>query len=164
MANSDKHAVQEAALAYLKRSELSEHQLRSRLQNKNFDPQAVSQAVEKLLKNNYLDDRRLAENLVRHAYEHGRGPRWVHQALVRRGVSDELVTEAEASSRETQYERARHLLANRYGPLAQQDPATAARASRFLIGRGFELTCATDIVVEVFGIGDDASMGCASTD
>ena len=141
--------AQEAALRYLKRSPLSESQLRLRLERRAFTSDEINDAIEMTRRYGYLDDARLAENIEIDARHRGRGPRWVRQALERRGLADNLVDAAEMRSQLDAQELARTILAGRYGPIAWRDPATLQRAHRFLLGRGFGEDCAEEVVRQI---------------
>ena len=84
-------------LTLLGRRELSVHQLRSRLVDREHTPEEVDEAVAKLLENGALDDRRVARAYARTASKiKGRGRLRVTRELQALGISREIIAEAVA--------------------------------------------------------------------
>lgn len=76
-----------AGLALLARRELCASQLRDCLQRKAFPPEAIERALQRLLDERALDDRRAAATYARHAVVvKRRGPRRVARELATRGI------------------------------------------------------------------------------
>jgi regulatory protein len=83
------------ALTLLSRRELSCHQLRQRLARRKFDNDEIENAVQRLVNDRTLDDRRVALAYARmEASVKGRGKRRVLQAVQRLGVDADVAQDA----------------------------------------------------------------------
>lgn len=132
------------ALRLLARRDYGTTELRHRLMEKGFDPASVDLAVERAVELGFLDDVRYVERLTNLLLETGRavGPRLVRE-LRRRGLPEELIDAATASSRVAGLEQAtlRDLIARRF-PAFDYSAAAAKdrrRVVHFLQRRGFAL-------------------------
>ncbi len=84
-----------AALAMLARRELSERQLRERLERREHPPTAIDEAVTRLRASGLLDDRRVARAAARvEAQVRSRGRLRVLQRLHALGIAPEVAAEA----------------------------------------------------------------------
>ncbi len=131
-----------AGLAMLARRELSEAQIRERLLRKEFEPDAIDGAVERLREVKAIDDRRVAVSLARtEAQVRTRGRGYVMRRLQSIGIAAEVAKEAAdevfgALDEGALLERA---LARRLrGPRARiQDQAQFRRLLNQLVRQGF---------------------------
>ncbi len=131
-----------AGLAMLARRELSEAQIRERLARKEFEPDAIDRAVERLREVKAIDDRRVAVSLARtEAQVRTRGRGYVMRRLQSIGIAAEVAKDAAdevfgALDEGALLERA---LARRLrGPRARiQDQAQFRRLLNQLVRQGF---------------------------
>jgi len=130
------------ALRHLARREHSRAELERRLAPYAQDApeatgaQQVAAVLDELAARGLLSDARAAESVLAGA---GRrlGTRRIEQALHAKGLAPELVDDALAQARATEYERALALWRRRFGT-PPANLAERARQSRFLAGRGFD--------------------------
>ena len=91
--DSDK-AAYFLALRWLSARELSEGQVRERLDRRGYTPQAIGAAVERLLQNRTIDDRRTATAAARtEARIRRRGPRRIMGRLIAMRIDRDLAKE-----------------------------------------------------------------------
>jgi regulatory protein len=83
------------ALTWLARRELSERQVRDRLAKREYEDDAIAEAVERLKTERALDDRRVALACARSAVRlKGRGRERVRRAIESLGISRDLARAA----------------------------------------------------------------------
>jgi len=131
-----------AALRMLALRDLSEAQLRERLERKDFPPGAIEAALARLTQEGTLDDRRTAVSRARtELFVRGRGRVRVLQQLRAIGIDPETAEEALADAigdldEATLVERAlnRH---SRGRVVRIEDQAEFRRLYRYLTGQGF---------------------------
>lgn len=83
------------ALAMLARRDLTEGEVRARLDRRNHDGDAIEEAVRRLRARRFLDDSTLAREVARSRAERRLdGPAKIRAYLRRRGLPDELVRKA----------------------------------------------------------------------
>lgn len=135
--SADRQKAKARALAILERCDRSEHELREKLA-RNYEPEAVEEAVQYVKSFHYLDDQRYARNYLSYRGQ-GKSRRQVEQELLyKKGISREVLEAAlpEADPGE-EGEKIRRWLEKK-----QFDPETAApeeqrRMYQFLLRRGF---------------------------
>jgi regulatory protein len=129
-------------LKLLARRELSEAQVRQRLARRGHDPGDIDEAVERLLTERALDDRRVAAAIARTETSlRGRGKLRVRIQIERAGiakaVAKQAVDEALADvDQDTLLEAA--LLKRLRGRAMIADDRERQRLYRYLVGQGFE--------------------------
>jgi regulatory protein len=124
----------------LRRSSLSISEVRSALIEHGLDDHEVEEWIERYERLGYLDDRRLAEQLVHsHGVRRGRGSGALLHELGRRGIDTGLARDAlDALDPEVELEHAAQIAGRRVRQLAGLDRATAERRlSAFLLRRGY---------------------------
>lgn len=122
----------------LARREHAVTELAGKLKRQGFDPDAVSEAVDRLVDDGYLSDARFAEAFVRQRCEQGQGPVKIRAALAERGVDEALAQDALDQQAVDWLEQARAARLKRFGARPPADLKERARQARFLAGRGFE--------------------------
>jgi regulatory protein len=124
----------------LRRSSLSIAEVRAALVEHGLDDHEVEEWIERYERLGYLDDRRLAEQLVHsHGTRRGRGSGALLHELGRRGIETELARDAlDALDPEVELDHATQIASRRVRQLAGLERSTAERRlSAFLLRRGY---------------------------
>ena len=121
-------------------------ELRTYLEGKRVEPEAVGEVVTELSESGVLDDARYAERFTEDRRElSGWGPERIELDLARRGIPRGLIEAAlSARSRADELAAAQTLLSERYQAL--DDDRTRNRAWQLLVRRGFDSELAYDAV------------------
>lgn len=124
-------------------------ELRSYLERKRVEPEAIEHAVAELEAAGFLDDARYARRFAEDKRELERwGSERIARDLNRRGVEPELVERAiAAQARDDELGAALSLLEERF-PEPPAEARTRDRAWRLLVRRGYEPELAYDAVRE----------------
>lgn len=128
-----------AAYRYLNPRERTQAEMRSHLERTGVDPRSVEQAIEALVEDGQLDDRRFARLFTQDKRELGGwGSDRIRQALLARGVDSDLIESAltEAGG-DDEMERARELLQRRF-PSPPRDRRERDRALGLLLRKGYD--------------------------
>jgi len=125
---------------------LSESELRERLTRKAYPSADIEDAVELVRSYGYIDDSAVAESVTREAERIGKGPAWVRQTLMRRGVGEELRERAAEQLDSLQSTLARRVLSHRFGAPESLENGDKRRAFRWLLSRGFSSECVQDVL------------------
>jgi regulatory protein len=127
----------EAALAELRRKELTSAEVAALLARRGFGADDGEQAIRSLTEAGELDDRRFAQRYAEDKRAlRGWGSERIRAALASRGIADSLVELVlEDDSEEAEVERACELLMRRNQPLAEE--TDRARALAYLARRGY---------------------------
>ena len=132
--------VRKASINALARKGMSSAEMTTLLENREIDPDEISAEVERLEAAGLLDDRVLAEDLVRSLRDRkGLGKSAISAELRRRRVDQSAIDEAlESVDVDDELERATEVAIKRAGQLSSYDRATAERRlSAFLQRRGY---------------------------
>ncbi|MBF8257825.1 MAG: hypothetical protein HW377_199 [Actinobacteria bacterium] len=133
-------AAMDAALRMLARRALSEAEIRERLEKKGFPDGQAQAVIGRLRELGLADDPGLCARLARYCREtRGYGPAKAAWFLRARGFPRELVEEAVRGSRSPEEEEASAsaVLRKKFRGVLPPGREGAARAYRFLAGRGF---------------------------
>jgi regulatory protein len=133
-------AVRKASINALARKGMSSAEMTSLLESREIEPEEVAAEVERLEAAGLLDDRVLAETLVRTLRERkGLGRSGINSELRRRKVDQAAIDEAlESVDVDDELERATEVAVKRAGQLSSYDRQTAERRlSAFLMRRGY---------------------------
>lgn len=127
----------EAALAELRRKELTTAEIAAWLGRRGYGAYQVETAIRSLSEAGELDDRRFARRYAEDKRAlRGWGSERIREALASRGIPDTLIELAlEGDSEVTQVGRASELLIRRNQPLSEK--ADRARALGFLGRKGY---------------------------
>ncbi len=135
------------ALLLLGRRELSVRQLRERLREREHSDQDVDRAIDLLIENRSLDDRRVAAAYVRTALKvKGRGRLRIQRELQAIGIEKDVAGEALAEAFGEVDERAliaKALEKKVRGKAKIATPADYARVYQFLMRQGFSPAAVT---------------------
>jgi regulatory protein len=128
------------------RRERTVAELRTMLERKRVEPEAIEEAVRELTEAGFLDDARYAQRFAADKRELERwGSERIARELQRRGVPPDLVEAAVADrSREAELETALLVLAQRAPSVS--DHRERDRAWRLLVRRGYEVEVAYEAV------------------
>lgn len=77
------------ALWMLGRREYSEHELRTKMSQKDWSEEEIEDTLDKIKKNDFQSDKRAAESLTRMSVSQGKGPQYIIQKSRARGISQE---------------------------------------------------------------------------
>ena len=143
----EEHKVREKALRYLSFRNRSVKELKTFLQGKGYNPDAISRTLTRLEEVGLLDDRAFAKAWVEgRAKFKGMGERLLEQELRQKGVKKEIIREA-VEGLGDEGERALSLARVRVERLKGLDRETAKRRlAGFLQRRGFSSDVVYDVV------------------
>ncbi len=129
--------LRDSALRILTQREHSAQELQRKLEAKGFAREDITDLINELESQSWLDEARFTEVFVRSRVRQGYGPLHIRQELRQRGVADStqvLALEVYADSWIDAACQARH---KRFGEAAPQDIKQRAKQARFLTYRGF---------------------------
>ncbi len=147
--------ARDRALRYLNARMCSCEQMRSYLLRKGHEEEEIEPVIAELLEYHYLDDLRYAEVMIRSGFDKGRGIRRIRSDLRAKGVSPEIIAEAEEAMEETpdEYAMAEEIARSILSGIDSSEmdyrekEKLKARIARRLAGRGFS----TEIIYRVIG-------------
>jgi regulatory protein len=139
------------ALRWLSARELSEGQVRERLHRRGYTPPAVGEAVERLIQNRTIDDRRTAIAAARtEAKIRRRGPRRIMGRLIAMRIDRDLAKEVvnELFGETDELELLEQTLDNRLrGSNAKlKDPDERRKLLGYLVRQGFSASAASSLI------------------
>lgn len=137
----DDQRAYEAGLRLIAYRDRTVHELRTRLADKGFAPEAIERAVERLKRVGYLDDAAYCERTISETLaSRPAGPRWITDRLRLKGVHPEVIREvlARAYPDELAEQMAYRVAAKRLKRYAGDEPAARRRKlAGYLSRRGF---------------------------
>jgi regulatory protein len=133
------HEAIATAYRYLNRRERTRAEMRAHLERAGVEPQAVEQAIEALVEDGQLDDRRFACLFIQDKRElEGWGSERIRQTLFARGVATDVIEDALAGSGgDDEMERALEMLRRRF-PSPPRDRRERDRALGVLLRKGYD--------------------------
>lgn len=124
-------------LSMLARREHSQRELRARLEHGGYDESEADEAIQRLGEQNYQDDERFGEMLLRARVAHGYGSARIRAELRSHGLSPAAI-EALIVSAEVDWDAlALAQLRKKYGSKPAADHAERGKRAQFLLRRGF---------------------------
>lgn len=96
--------IQSKALNLLARRDYSYQEIFNKISSKGFEPDKIRAELQELVTRNWIDDNRLAENLIR-AYQDYKGISWLKQKMQQRGLKPETIEVAISNWQEAEDER-----------------------------------------------------------
>ncbi|MDF2961757.1 MAG: RecX family transcriptional regulator [Paenibacillus sp.] len=136
----------------------SEHELKLRLKQKGYEDQLITDTLDRLKKEKYIDDRLLAELLTKQRISsQKKGRNWVKQELKQKGLKQEQINHAiEQIDEDVEYRSAYDLAFKKYQNEAQgKDPLKAKRKVMMLLGRrGYSNGIISRVMKEISNSGD----------
>jgi len=125
------------ALDLLARREHSVAELQAKLLAREFDPESVATAIDRLVDEGLVSDDRFAAAFVASRVRKGQGPVRIRGELRQRGVADELIERHLEQVAVDWVGLACSVRDRKYGPVHAVDYHERARQGRFLQHRGF---------------------------
>jgi len=136
-----KQTALHCGVGLLARREHSEFELRQKLTTREFDADAIEQAIIRLLDKDYLSDARFAQSTCRYRVNRGYGWRYIANELKQKGVCSTIIQQLQNNCEIDWYLQAELAYNKRFGeskvaapPACQKDKA---KRIRFLQYRGF---------------------------
>src|SRR6185312_15765385 len=124
-------------LSMLARREHSQRELRARLGHGGHDEAETDEAIKRLGEQNYQDDERFAEMLLRARVAHGYGPARIRAELRSHGLNATAIDALIASAEVDWNSLALSQLRKRYGHAPAADHTERGKRAQFLLRRGF---------------------------
>ena len=121
----------------LARREHSAHELRQKLEKREFDRDEIELALEVLQQNNLQSDTRFTESYANHRINAGLGPVKIAHELRQRGVDSVLVDDHMSALSADWNELLERQRIKKYGQEIPTDYAQKMKQARFLQNRGF---------------------------
>ncbi len=132
-----KRSAYDKALGLLARREHSRRELETKLHQGGYEGAETSAAIERLGEQQYQDDDRFAEALLRSRIAQGHGPMRLRVELKSHGLTDARIRELLEAAEVDWDASAASQLRRRYGSVGTADPAERSRRAQFLLRRGF---------------------------
>ena len=132
-----------AAMDYLARREHTRVELQRKLRLKGYEQDEIDMALDKLIDQGLLSDRRFAEAFAGYRARSGRGPLKIEQELRQHGVDEPLIADVMQSLDVDWQVLARQVWHKKFGVLPQ-DLKEKAHQQRFMQQRGFEGSMVND--------------------
>ena len=147
-----------SALGLLARRPRSEREVRDRLRQKGYAPEAIDAAVARLEGWRYLDDADFARYWVENRAAHQpRGRRLLEQELRHKGVDREVVRETIAAAELDETTAALELARKKLRAYAGEEPAVVRRRlGAYLARRGYGWDVARPVLDRLLGESEDA--------
>ncbi len=121
----------------LARREHGVTELSRKLKTKGFDPELVEEAIEGLVRDNLVSDRRFCESMVHSRFNRGHGPVKVRYELRSKGVADQVIEGVMDELAPDWQQVLVNLIKKKYAGSLSGTPAERAKKVRFLCSRGF---------------------------
>ena len=125
------------AMDLLARREHSEQELRQKLKTRDYDADAIDEALQALQEDNLQSDERFTESYVNHRFNAGLGPLKIRHELRQKGVSDNLVDQFLEPLSDQWDELMSQQRVRKYGAAIPSDYGERMKQARFLQNRGF---------------------------
>ena len=129
--------ARKAAMDLLSRREHSRKQLVDKLRQRGFEAAEISPVLDKLEKENLLNDERFAESYLNQRIQRGFGPLRIRQELVERGISSDIIQHHMEQFIDQWGELMRRQRAKKFGAEIPADFKEKMKQARFLQNRGF---------------------------
>jgi regulatory protein len=130
-------SLRKIALDFLARREHSEQELRSKLNARHDDSEAVDAVLWQLKEEHLQSDERFTESYVNHRFNAGIGPLKIRHELRQKGIGD-LLIDSYLEPLVGEWEpMMRHQRARKFGETLPDDYSARMKQARFLQNRGF---------------------------
>lgn len=132
-----KRSAYDKALVLLARREHSRKELKTKLRQGGYEGEETSAAIDRLGEQQYQDDDRFGEVLLRSRIAQGYGPMRLRMELKTHGLPDARIRELLDAAEVDWDASAAAQLHRRYGKAGVADAAERTRRAQFLLRRGF---------------------------
>jgi regulatory protein len=132
-----RRSAYDKALGLLARREHSQRELKTKLRQGGYEKEEATEAIDRLGEQQYQDDDRFAEVLVRSRIAQGYGPMRLRVELKSHGLADARIRELLDAAEADWNALATAQLRRRYGGKVPGDAAERSRRAQFLLRRGF---------------------------
>jgi regulatory protein len=139
-------SAKQAAVKLLTRREHSASEIQHKLQQRDFDPREIAEALVALQRDGWQSDERYAEAYTRSRRLRGYGPIRIAMELKERGVDESLAATCIAEQDEHWLETLRAEYRKKYRGAPYRDYAEKAKRMRYLQYRGFSLDAIHQVV------------------
>ncbi len=125
-------------LSLLARRDYSERELQQKVADKEYPADTARQALDFLKEKNYLNEERLAENIVEH-YGQVKGRKWLEQKLQGRRVKQEVIQKVLQTYNEPVPNNLKQKVAGKYKiyDWTELEPQTKQKILGYLARQGF---------------------------
>ncbi|WP_254063444.1 regulatory protein RecX [Rhodanobacter sp. L36] len=152
-----KRSAYDKALGLLARREHSRRELKTKLRQGGYEGEETSAAIDRLGEQQYQDDDRFSEMLLRSRIAQGYGPMRLRVELKSHGLADARIRELLEAVDIDWNVMAAAQLRRRYGA-GTNDPAERNKRAQFLLRRGFAAATVRNVThADVDEAADDVS-------
>jgi regulatory protein len=137
------------AIALLTGRDYSQKKITEKLAKFCFAPDAISEALLRLVREGSLSDVRFAASRTNGLINRGKGPRAIRAKLYEAGVAKELISNTLGELEIDWGARAKELLLRKFGPEPPPDRLSWAKRARFLAARGFDESAVRSALAKV---------------
>ena len=125
------------ALRLLARREHSAQEMRQKLRSKGVESGLIEPLLERLIEEDWLNERRFAESFTRSRVARGLGPYRIRRELQDRGVGEVEIEGAMVPFEDGWFDLALEVKERKFGTERAEDFRERAKQQRFLQYRGF---------------------------
>lgn len=134
----------EHAVTLLARKDYCNGEMRRVLHSMTDDDMAVEVVLQRLREYGYLDDRRIAENMLSRFLRKQYGPVRIRLELRQRGIAREICENVISGCDTDWFQMAAESRSKKFGDSLPSEPKEKARQMRFLQSRGFTMDMITE--------------------
>ncbi|MDK8193379.1 regulatory protein RecX [Paenibacillus sp. UMB7766-LJ446] len=136
------------SLRYLEHKPRTRHELSQKLRQKEFAAPLIEEALDRLERENLVDDELFAKEWTRQRMEGQRkGKLWIRQELRQKGIASELIAEAlEGISTDTEFETALTAGRKKWNQVKGDIQEKKRKTLPFLMRRGFSMDMVRRVV------------------
>lgn len=127
--------------------EHSRLELFNKLKSKEFSEGVdLDELLDELTENNYLNEERFTESFIRSRANRGQGRLKITGELVKKGISQAMISRSMESNEVNWYELAAAQIEKKYGLSKAEDYKEKTKRMRFLSSRGFDAHIIREII------------------
>lgn len=138
--------IRRVALNLLTRRDYSEHTISKKLQQKGYAAIEIQTVVAELVENNFLNDKRFAENYIHSRCNKGYGPNRILLELKSLGIADDIIAEQLNIADNTWLDHAIRVWQKKFKGRKASDLKEQFKQKQYLQYRGFSAEIIEDIV------------------
>ena len=134
------------AVSLLARKDYSHGEMRWVLSDISDDNATVEHVIARLRDSNYLNDRRIAENILSRLIQKHYGPLRLRQELRQKGIAQDVTEQVLNDCDVDWFQMAAQCRIKKFGELLPSEPKEKARQMRFLQSHGFTMEMIIDAI------------------